>query len=506
LRGRLKDPDASPDLDGLANSELSALLRHDIPYFETSPDGRALRACDGMTRPHVLPESGLDASKETIAALGASDLAFQVRLIGLCLTKAGSSKHTLSEPLKAPQILTGPKKDPTTDLACDIAHRSAETIAASAFYRKSNATWTSVQDGQGGTLVCAPAGLDLYSGLPGIALFMSLAGSVLNHADYRACASAAWREVLDTLDHETETNAAVGAYSGHGGLTYALGTAQHLHPDLPMAAAVQTLLIHLDLSASENLPLEMIDGLAGLISCLSAMPQASTGGAVEEVLTKACRAVVTKLAALERGETVDPVLLQVGAAHGLAGLKGALAGLLCHDGPGLASLADEALSCLDRLSAEAGDTETLEPAAQRIAWCNGQTGLLASGLLHEQVDLHLIRSIVARLRARDYQDDSLCHGSMGAVLALNAAKRLCRRPDRQAIECAVRPVLTRILEHGPQCGTIHSVPTPGLMDGLAGIGFAALALVDPDAVPALPGLSESGRHSKAASIHKTTRF
>jgi len=506
LRGRLKAPDASPDLDGLANSEISALLRHDIPYFETSPDGCALRACDGMTRPQVLPESGLDASKKTIAALGASDLSLQVWLIGLCLTKAGSSKHTLSEPLKAPQILTSPKKDPTTDLAYDIAHRSAETIAASAFSGKGNATWTSVQEGQGGTLVCAPAGLDLYSGLPGIALFMSFAGSVLNHAEYRACARAAWREVLDTLDHETGPNVAIGAYSGHGGLTYALVTAQQLHPDLPMAAAVQLLLNQMDLSAPERLPLEMIDGLAGLISCLSAMPQASTAGAIEDILTKACRAVVTKLAALERGETVDPVLLQVGAAHGLAGLKGALAGVLRHNGPGLANLADKALSCLERLSADTGDTETREPAAQRIAWCNGQAGLLATGLLHEQADLHLVRSVIARLRARDYRDDSLCHGSMGAVLALDAAKRLCLRPDRQAIECAVRPVLTRILEHGPKCGTIHSMPTPGLMDGLAGIGFAALALVDPDAVPALPGLSVSGLHSKAALIQRPNRF
>lgn len=502
LRSQLKGPDGSPCLDSLAASEISALLRHDIPYFETSPQSRALRACDGMTRPHVLSESGLDASGKVIAALGASDLSRQVWLIALCLTKAGSAEHTFSEPVKAPRVPTGQSTDP----AKDIAHLAARKIAASATSCKGNATWATVQEGQGGTLVSAPAGLDLYSGLPGIALFMSYAGSVLECANYRECGRAAWREALDMLRRDPGSNMDIGAYSGRGGLIYALDKAQPFHPDLPLAAAARTLLDRLDLSEPERFPLEMIDGLAGLISCLSAMLPASTIGTVEETLIKACRAAVTKLAALEGGQTSDPILSRAGAAHGLDGLSGALADLHRHGIPGLSGLADKALSCLDRLSAKTGDSETLDAVAQRIAWCNGQAGLLATGPLPDGAAPHLIQSVVARLQTEDYQDDSLCHGSMGAVLALNAARSLCCKKNRHAIERANRQVLGRILERGPQCGTVSHMPTPGLMDGLAGIGFAALSLADPDAVPVLPGQARCGPPPKGAPKRRPGRF
>lgn len=506
LRDRLKDTNGSSCPDSLAASESSALLRHDIPYFETRPVSRALRACDGMTRPQILSESGLDASRKIIAALGAPDLSLQVWLIALCLTKAGSSEHSFSASLQKPELLTAHSTNPATDPAQDIAHLAARQVAASAILCKGNATWTTAQEGRGGTLVCTPAGLDLYSGLPGIALFMSCAGSVLERADYSDCGRAAWREVLDTLRQDPGSNAEIGGYSGLGGLIYALDKAQRFHPDLPMAAAVREVLGRIDLSAPEVLPLEMIDGLAGLISCLSAMLPTSTVGTVDESLTAACRAVLAKLNLLENGKTSDPILSQPGAAHGMAGLSGALAGLHRHDIPGLSDMADNALSRLDRLRFRSGDKGANDAIVQRVAWCNGQTGLLANSPANDPVDGDLAGSILVRLLTNDYGDDSLCHGSMGAVLALNKVKPFRSEQDRGAIERASILVLGRILERGPQCGTINTIPTPGLMDGLAGIGFAALSLIEPDAVPPLPGLAMAGPQTEQPPKRPAGRF
>lgn len=498
LRRQLKGPDTSPYLDSLVASELSALLRQDIPCFETVPESRAVTACDGMTRPNFLPECGMDASRKLIAALGADDLSLQSWLIELCLTKAATTDIDCRVPTRISELMTGRP----TDLALNVAHLAARQVAASAIHCHGNATWMTAQEGTGGTLVGTPAGLDLYGGLPGIALFLSYAGSVLKCSDYTECGRKAWREVLDTCRLEGALNSAPGAYSGLGGLVFALDLAQQLHPDLPMTAAANTVLDHLDLTTPETLSLEMIDGLAGLMSSLSILLPSSTVGNAEATLTETCRAALAKLALLEDGKADDPILSRTGAAHGLTGLTGALAELHRHDIAGISSVADAALACSERLHARFRGHQA---CAHRIAWCNGQTGLLASSIRQGPPDSDLTTSLVTRLRTQDYQDDSLCHGSMGAVLALNAIKPGSEH-DRMAIDRASTEVLERIRDRGPQCGTIHRLPTPGLMEGLAGIGFAALSLLDPDNVPPLPGLSMCGLHGTDAWKRPPGRF
>jgi lantibiotic modifying enzyme len=42
-----------------------------------------------------------------------------------------------------------------------------------------------------------------------------------------------------------------------------------------------------------------------------------------------------------------------------------------------------------------------------------------------------------------------------------------------------------VLRHGPRCATRLGIDTPGLMTGLAGIGFQLLRLAEPSAVPAV---------------------
>ena len=70
-------------------------------------------------------------------------------------------------------------------------------------------------------------------------------------------------------------------------------------------------------------------------------------------------------------------------------------------------------------------------------------------------------------------DLSLCHGEFGI---LDALATVARRHDRAAAVLEHRAAtLPRALAHGARLlGTPSSVPTPGLMYGLAGAGYGML--------------------------------
>ncbi|NOY84992.1 MAG: hypothetical protein GXO96_09285, partial [Nitrospirae bacterium] len=73
---------------------------------------------------------------------------------------------------------------------------------------------------------------------------------------------------------------------------------------------------------------------------------------------------------------------------------------------------------------------------------------------------------------------------LGNLELIRLAGRTLDRPDlRVATDLAARIVAD--VGAGPQCGLPGNVESPGLMTGLAGIGYGMLRLADPDQVPCL---------------------
>jgi lantibiotic modifying enzyme len=83
-------------------------------------------------------------------------------------------------------------------------------------------------------------------------------------------------------------------------------------------------------------------------------------------------------------------------------------------------------------------------------------------------------------------DDSLCHGDLGNLDLLLVAARTPGRGSRLAeARRRASSVLERIERRGWACGTPLRAETPGLMLGLAGIGYGLLRLAEPDRVPSV---------------------
>ncbi len=79
---------------------------------------------------------------------------------------------------------------------------------------------------------------------------------------------------------------------------------------------------------------------------------------------------------------------------------------------------------------------------------------------------------------------ALCHGDVGALdVLLEASQVLGDNRWRDASHRLAGKILTSIERSGWQCGGPPGVEMPGLMLGLAGIGYGMLRLAEPAQVP-----------------------
>ena len=80
----------------------------------------------------------------------------------------------------------------------------------------------------------------------------------------------------------------------------------------------------------------------------------------------------------------------------------------------------------------------------------------------------------------------LCHGDLGNLdILLHAAQRVDDSWWSEAGKRLASETLVGIAERGCLCGTQTSLVSPGLMDGLAGIGYGLLRLACPERVPSV---------------------
>jgi lantibiotic modifying enzyme len=75
---------------------------------------------------------------------------------------------------------------------------------------------------------------------------------------------------------------------------------------------------------------------------------------------------------------------------------------------------------------------------------------------------------------------------MGNVELLLQASQMSWSSDaHERLAAFSRYILRSIKEHGWRCGVPFGLETPGLMTGLAGIGYGLLRLAEPQRVPSV---------------------
>ena len=84
---------------------------------------------------------------------------------------------------------------------------------------------------------------------------------------------------------------------------------------------------------------------------------------------------------------------------------------------------------------------------------------------------------------------SLCHGDLGNLdFLLCASEKLASASLHNQVQNIASVILDNIDKHGWLSGMPFSVETPGLMTGIAGIGYQLLRLAEPKIVASITSL------------------
>lgn len=499
--------ESRPYLARVIPFEKADLWRGDIPIFTFRPGSRDLFASDGTRIPDFFDQSGLDLVRERVAQLGEEDLERQLWFLRASLVV---STLDLDRALWPSYEVKPPRRPAGRDRLLAEAARIGDHLARIAIRGAGEVTWIGLFTEMGRYPSLVPLKLDLYSGNPGLALFLAQLGAATGEARFAGVAREALQGVRRLVRKDPSLVTCLGAFGGWGGLVYTWTRLAALWEEPELLREAEAMV---DLFSGQIASEPFADFLAGSAGCIAGLlalhalhPSdrlvATAAACGERMLASATRLEDGSLGWLQEGRWKRP---WGGLAHGSAGCALALLRLAAATGDGRFRDAALAAMAYERglFNPEVGnwrDARDLEEVhvAVRVgeetymtAWCHGSTGIgLArlAGLDHHDagVRAEIEAALVDTLRNGFGQNHSLCHGDLGNIgLLLEAARRLDPGRWQPEVDRLSASILDSIEERGWLCGVSLGVETPGLMTGLAGIGLGLLRLADPDRVPDL---------------------
>jgi type 2 lantibiotic biosynthesis protein LanM len=500
-----------PALEKLIPAERNDLLRGDIPLFTTRPASLHLWTSNGEIIENYFDESGIALVERRLLQLSEKDLERQLWVVR-------ASIATLDPHVEGPKIggtrvgaVTTRRASPHFPTETDVtptqligaARAVGDRLQELAFGGHEDASWIGLVQSDERAWSLSPLGTDLYDGLPGVILFLAYLGSVTGDRRYSALA----RSVLTTLRRQierTRESKAIGGFAGWGGIIYLLAHLGAVWAEPSMFLEAESLLGPMAKLIEQDKVLDVIGGAAGcalaLRSLLRCRPSArllATVRACAERLHWSAQPAERGIGWLCGGMAASPL---TGFAHGNAGIAYAL--LEISEIVGESRFKDTALRALDYerslFSPEHGNWPDLRRNATggfATAWCHGAPGIGLSRLcslrhvndpmINEEINAALASSLAGGLGG----NHTLCHGALGnAEILLHAANALGEPKWRVHANQAVMAVMGSVRENGWICGNPLGVESPGLMTGIAGIGYAFLRFADPARIPSVLAL------------------
>jgi type 2 lantibiotic biosynthesis protein LanM len=504
---RLRDVAADrPALNPLMPAEHNDLLRGDIPLFTTRPASRHLWTSTGEIIENYFSESGIAIVERRLLQLSEKDLERQLWVVRASLATLDS--HVEGPTVRGTMTQRAGEHFPTraevTPAQLILAARAVgDRLQELAFGGHDDAAWIGLMPTGERAWSLSPLGPDLYDGLPGVIFFLAYLGSVTGDRRYPALAESALTTLRRQIER-TRDSVAIGGFDGWGGIVYALAHLGALWGDPSMFSEAEGLLDRLPELIESDKTLDVIGGAAGCALALRSLHRCRPSARILAIARACGERLVHSAQPAERGIgwicgniATSPL---AGFAHGNAGIAYALLELAAMTGE--PRFAKAALGALDYersiFSADHGNWPDLRnnaTAGFATAWCHGAPGIGLSRLcwLRHGNDPLLQGEINVALASTFAQgfggNHTLCHGGLGnADILLHAAATL-RQPDWHAnAKHAMAEVFESVRENGWICGNPLGVESPGLMTGLAGIGYAFLRFADPTRIPSVLAL------------------
>ncbi|HVF56052.1 MAG TPA: type 2 lanthipeptide synthetase LanM family protein [Pyrinomonadaceae bacterium] len=500
----------TPELSRAVPFEIRDLENGDIPFFSSRPQSRDLWTSNNERIPDFYAEPGLEGVKNRIRQLSVDDLTRQEWFItaSMASLEAGIARHN-----GAGMTLEAGGRAATRERLLAGVRDVADRLDALAIRDESNINWIGLSFIGEKSWTLLPLVDEIYNGTLGVSLFLAYAGEALKEERYTALARRIMWMVRDRIEaHREESELifaqhTVGGYSGLGGLIHALAHTGSMWRDDSLLGLADSLTGLLPELIEKDETLDLLSGSAGCILNLLALYRSTSSAHTLALAIKCGDHLLARARPAGRGVAWESKITAseplTGFSHGAAGIGHALLELWAASGE--ARFKDCALRAFEYergvFSPEAGNWpdyrymgkgfETSSPSFM-VTWCHGAPGIGLSrshALRHvedEQLRTEIEAATKITLRAGFGQNHSLCHGDLGNLEFLfEAADAL---ENTSLLEDAGRyagAILDDIDRNGWACGTPQGTETPGLMSGLAGIGYALLRLAEPASVPSV---------------------
>lgn len=354
-----------------------------------------------------------------------------------------------------------------------------------------------------------PVGMEWYDGIAGIALFLGYLGHMTGEQKYRDLTSLALQSVRFKVRQYTHHQKRLGAVA-FAALRSAIYLFTHLGTcwtDRALLHEAEMLVEQLPVLITQDKILDVISGTAGVIVSLLSLHTVVSSPRIIEVAQFGGEHLLAQARQMEQGRawyTIPGSPPLTGFSHGAAGIVYSLLWLASvsndarfHDMAleGLAyersHFSPEQKNWSDLRQIELGESQIASGPYFRCLWCHGAPGIglarlgsfpyLNDGSIHEEIEAALNTTLAKGFG----HNHSLCHGDFGNLETLLVASQTVYPNYKNTVEQITAMLLDSIKTSGWVCGVPLGMETPGLMKGLAGIGYQLLRLAEPEKVPSV---------------------
>lgn len=496
-------------LQDFIKDECADLDFGDIPFFSAVVGRRGVRASDGTFVSLFSDETSLSVVKERCRLIEAADVERQCWYIRASMATMDGVDAAEHWPGYDYLRLLDEGMASRPDRLVHLSERIADRLEELSFDDGKGVNWMSLSLVGEHYRAIVPLRVDLYDGLSGIVLFLAyMADSTPGNRGtrYRTLASSGLAVMRKQLERYVDEITNVGAFEGWGGVLYTLS---HLYAlwgereilDLAMEYARRAIEC-----VEKSSFFDVIGGKAGLVLGLLSLRAVAS----DEWLLEAAKGVgMSLLDQAEKGPNIvkwqgegSPPLC--GFSHGASGVAFAL--LRLYAATNSSVFRDGAVRALNYERSVFDDTAGIWPDFRpgdhgyeeehgMCAWCHGPPGIglarveaLKLGIDGDGTYLQDLDIAFTSIARRGFgTNHSLCHGDLGNLEFFLACSELdgLRLRGTKAMNNALGPIMASIERFGWLCGLPRGIEVPGLMIGIAGIGYGLLRAVNPKRVPSV---------------------
>ena len=496
-----------PHLAKIFPAEREDLENGDIPIFTTHPGSYSLWSSSGREIADIFDETSMSLVHRRLQRLSETDLQQQLWFIRASLATTAVGQDRGQWPTYRP---SEPRVEASHQQLLASAQAIGDRLESLALHSERGVSWIGLTLTAKDHWSLVPLGFDFYGGLSGVAFFLAYLGTISKEERYTALARTTLTTIQEHLRARPLQTFPIGAFDGLGGITYLLTHLAVLwnEPELLVEANRITETLYTLITYDNKF--DVTSGSAGCIMVLKALHHVLPAKQILSTAIKCGDHLLQHGQPLRNGVAWPPYFPAkgplTGLAHGASGIAWALLELAELSGEKrFKKLALEAFKYEEALfSRERGNWPDLRERNDSgqsgdnghqifvAGWCHGAPGIALTRLRslrfvdNAQIRTEIDAGLSTTLSEGFGGTHSLCHGDLGNLEVLLQASEM---PDGMQWRAQVNRIAAIILasarDNGWFCGVPLGVETPGLMTGLAGIGYELLRLAEATNIPSI---------------------